>query len=444
MRYIKTYDNFTPIKINNAKPFKVKANLAKSIQVLQKSIQSLRRRLQTEESMKRRSEMNRDINTKVQKLKELTFYQLKQAEHFKNNPIVESSDNDEDKITLLQILESKDFKPEDIINYIGLGDKEYRIPTKYSYSDDGPMYIPDFDDKGVTIYTNSSILEKLMDIEGGIIYYLLQFSASYNNYEYDVEDDELNYINNYLSDDIINKIKKLSDIFSYKLDLEEGEEIRKFFEYLGLNDELENFKTEISYENERGVSKAANALLESLPFNVNTEYKDDFNLELYFEYDTIIEYMKKHNMKVENIKDFLENIYEASDFSYDFEYEMKQEYMGDFEDLKKEIDKVVQKYIDSPDDIFPKLIECDNLELFRNKFELSIFDYSYSYWNNGKRKQGDLFDMARDYNGKILQWYSTAEFKEKVKEKVDSVYYDELIKKIEDYEALEMSKKYNL
>jgi hypothetical protein len=124
MKYIKTYENFTPITINNAKPFKVKQGLNKSMMVLRKSITSLRRRLGEEKSAKRRSELNRDINIKTQKLAELNFKNLKQIEYFANNPIVENLENSE---TLLSVLKSEDFKPEDILNYMGF---DYEVETE--------------------------------------------------------------------------------------------------------------------------------------------------------------------------------------------------------------------------------------------------------------------------------------------------------------------------
>jgi hypothetical protein len=442
MRYIKKFENFTPIKINNAKSFKVKKNLTKNIQVLQKSIQSLRRRLQDEDSIKRRAEMNRDINTKIKKLSDLTFYQLKQAEYFKNNPIIESVENEDNRKTLIEILESKDFKPEDILKYIGLDEKEYEIPKEWDYHENEYLYKYGFN--GFTLLMKEERLCELMDVENDIFSWFLQFTG-YNNYENYVDYQEMDYLHYYLTEENLNKIKKLADIFNYKIDVEKEGEIIEFFQYLGLKDELEYFKDEISAENEEAVSKAAKDTLNTLPFDIDNYSGDNnFNIELYFDYNTIIEYMKKDNMSVYTIEEFLENINESSNFSYEIEYTCLSSYTDGYKDLKKSVDNKVEKYIDSPDDIFPKIIAVDNLEAIKNNFDLCYFDYVYDYSFKYDKKRGDLFDIAKTYDGKILEWFTTDEFKNKVKNSVTKEYYNELVKKIDDYKTLTMSQKYNL
>lgn len=99
MKYIETFENFTPIVIKNKKPYKVKKNLPTSIQFLQRRIKSLRKRLDDQymgtpkKGQRGRFDMNKDKNDKIQKLKDLQFKQLKQAEYLKNNPIKESREN---------------------------------------------------------------------------------------------------------------------------------------------------------------------------------------------------------------------------------------------------------------------------------------------------------------------------------------------------------------
>ena len=122
MKYIKTYENFKPITINSAKPFKVKKGLLKNAVYLQKGIKSDRKRLGREKDPAKRTKLNNDKNSKIQKLKSISFKTLKQAEYLRNNPVKESysDDEDDDKQNLIQILESPDFKPEDIESRSGL------------------------------------------------------------------------------------------------------------------------------------------------------------------------------------------------------------------------------------------------------------------------------------------------------------------------------------
>ncbi len=131
MKHLKTFENFKPIKINNAKPFKIKKNLDTNIRYLQKGIKSLRSRLGKQKSLKKRSQMNQDINKRVKKLSDVTFKQLKQAEYLKNNPIKESLEDQSE--TLLSILKSSDFKKEDILKFIGFNENEYEFKLDYNW-----------------------------------------------------------------------------------------------------------------------------------------------------------------------------------------------------------------------------------------------------------------------------------------------------------------------
>lgn len=451
MKYIKTYENFTPITINNAKPFKVKKGLNKSMMVLRKSITSLRRRLGEEKSAKRRSELNRDINIKTQKLAELNFKNLKQIEYFANNPIVENLENSEDE-SLLSILKSSDFKPEDILSYMGLEKNDYEIDTEWHW--ETKSYVPNYSKNGITFYMKLDQLEDLMGIENGFISYLFNITSNYSSQDYYVDDEELNYLQGYLSESNIKNIKKLADLLNYDIDLEaerDSGEIRTFFEYIGLKSELEDFKREISYENERAIEKSAYSLLNSLPFSIEYKHSGKFTVEVDIEYERIIEYMETNKKDVKNIKEFFENINESSDFTYDFEQEGKYDFMGDFKDLQNDVYNVVDKYLSSPDDIFVKLIECNNLEMFKRKIDLANFTYTYDFRIDYDRKRGNLFNIALLYNNSILEWFKTYEFQENIIDSSDPEMYkllDEakiLNPKIQDeYGYLVDSENYNL
>lgn len=99
MKHIKTFENFTPIVIKNKKPYKVKKNIPTSIQFLQRRIKSLRKRLDDQymgtpkKGQRNRLDMNKDKNDKIQKLKDLQFKQLQQAEYLKNNSVQEGREN---------------------------------------------------------------------------------------------------------------------------------------------------------------------------------------------------------------------------------------------------------------------------------------------------------------------------------------------------------------
>lgn len=453
MKYIKEYEYFKPIKVNNAKPFKVKKNIAKSIQFLQKRIKSLRNRLQDQDSLKKRSEMNREISNKIQKLSDLTRYQLKQAEYLKNNPVTENvqTENVQPETTkpkyntLLELLESETFEPADILNYIGMDENKYEIPTEYKY---GEGYVDKISNDGFSMATKFKTVEYIMNVESGIFNYIVSWTNSYNQHEYYVENDEMNYLHNYITDEISEKIKKLADLFDYKINIEEQGEIVKLFEYLGLDSSLEDFKVEIANENERAIEKAAKELISSLPFQIESSYghnNRDFDCELYFDFDEMIKFIKEHNKDVSTIKEFLKSVSNAIDISYEFEYDMKYDYIGGFEDLTNEMNNELDKYVDSPDDIFPKLIEADRLEPFKDKVdELALFDVGYDYWFKYDRKHTNIVEMAILYDNSITKWMCTDEFKKILKKNVDKELYNQLTDKLLDYETEGSIGRYNL
>jgi hypothetical protein len=441
MKYIKTFENFTPIKINNAKPFKIKKNINKSIQHLQRGLKSLKGRIWDERDIKKRSDMSKEINNRVKRLGELNLKNLKQLDYMKNNPVKESRNydsDDENSISLVDVFSSPDFKPEDILNYIGLDKDKFEFKNEYdvwTYK-----YNPKYDKDGFEILMNTSTLEDLMNIENNFINYIQSFNSYGNNYEYYVEDDELDYTSGYLSGDTLKNIKELSILFDYEIDPEEDGSIRKLFKYLCLDGVLDDIKSEISMENERAVEKSARALVKSLPFELTPEYGGkgkNFNISLFFEYDTIIEYMKKHDIKVSSIKELLENLYEASDFSYDFEYEGKYDFLGDFADVNRVVDNAVDQYINNPDDLFVKIIEFNNLELFKKKIDLANFRYNYDLWLNGNRKQYNLFEIAKAYNNDILKWFKSYEFQYRLLEELYTDHNVEIYKSLDDAEIID-------
>lgn len=408
MKYIKQYDNFKPIKVNSAKPFKVKKNIDKSIQFLQRGIKSLRKRLDDSKNknVNKHAKMNNDKNDKIQKLKDLQYQKLKQQEYLRNS-VTES--NEENEKNLLTFLES-DFDPKDIQNYIGIDENDYQVKSDRWQSED-EIYKSD----SLTIFMKSDELENLMNINDGVINWMLNITNYYSNYEYYIDDSELDYLDRYLSYENIKKIEALAKLLKYELkydkygDIDIGV-IHEFFIKLGLKRELTDFKNEISSEKEQALKASIKDELKTIPFEISYSNKEKFDIELYFDYEDIIKYIKKHNLQeIKSISEFLENV--QNSFSYDIEYEGLEDYIKNgYKDLNREVENVVEKYLDSPDDIFPKLIQVDNLELFKNNIEYALFSYWYKIYIKYNDKEGNLFELAKIINGDILKWLKTSEF----------------------------------
>jgi len=450
MRYIKTYEYFKPIKINNEKPFKVDDNIVGKIMYLQDSIKKLKKRLTREKDRKSHAELNNEINTKVKRLSDLTFKQTKQAS-LQNNKITEAFNYDKD--SLVKILASKDFKPDDIKNYIDF-DEDDAIIGK-TENPNYPYNELDYFESGLTLLIKNYTLERLLDIEDGSLNFALELNNSYNNYEYYVDDDEFNYLSSYTTKKTRNEIKKLSKMFDFdnNIDPEEEGKIHDLLYYLNLNSDLDDIKSEIAMSHERASEKAASEALKKLPFGIdnNNKYEtQQYGYKLYFDYEDMIKYMKKHKLNVKTIKEYLENIVGSEDLNYSaIEYEDSYKYL-DMTDVKRTIENVVDKYVSRPDEIFKIWIENDNLELFQKEKRHAWYEFYYDFWFNGSSKNENLFEMAKLYNGKILKWFESYDFqKELIVDRFE--YYDELNtagilnKEIEkEYEFAISARKFNI
>jgi hypothetical protein len=411
MRYIKNFENFRPIKINSHKPFKVKKNLDRSIKYLQTGIKSINKRLDSSNGLSNKKKINRiklvkDRNNKVKQLSDLTFKQIKQAEYLKNN-IDENLDSSKD---LIDVLESENFDSNHILDYLGLDEDEYKIAQYYSYYE-SPIY----DINGITLLTTSKYLEFLMGIEENSINFVYSFTNYYNQYEYYVDDDELNYLENYLTTENEKQTIELAKIFGIKLStdgnrLQEGQ-FYKLFDKLGLYYKLNNYKGEISMENERAVEKAAKKVISELPFKIDFINKKDYDIEIEIVYDDVVKHIKENNLKdVKTIKDFLEKC--VHEIGTDIEYDKKNQFLGDFKDLNREIENDLDDFITWPDGIFTNLIIENKLKLFKKKIELANFGHYYDIRVNYNNVRKNLFQLSEHYKNSIYNWFKTDEFEE--------------------------------
>lgn len=107
MMYIKTFEDFTPIrnteplqqhktkqfepiKHNLEKPFKPKKNIDKAIKYFNKRINSLHERIPNEPDPTKRLKMNKLVNQQIKDLAELKFKKVKQVIQMSGNTVQES------------------------------------------------------------------------------------------------------------------------------------------------------------------------------------------------------------------------------------------------------------------------------------------------------------------------------------------------------------------
>lgn len=370
-------------------------------------------------------------------------------EHHENLDVILSTINDDNA--------------DKIIDYIGLKDGEYEIETTY-YDNRYPNRVK-YNGSELSILMNHVTLERLMDVEEGTINYIQSLASNYGgNYEYYVDDDELNYIHSYLSGSTINFVKYLAHKFDFQIEPEEEGEIKELFQNLGLENILDEIKNEVSNEHESAIKQLANDVLKKLPFELNyANGNKDF--EIYFNYEEVITYIKKHNLKVKTIKEFIENgDYDEFDYGIDYS-DGKYDFLGNFEDVDKVVRNTCEQYTDYPDELFSKLIEHNKLELIQKKKDLADFYQRYKAWIDYDRKEHTLFELAKHYKNSVLEWFKTYEFqqwfieeyidKDDKQEERDANYgstnykilnNNEIINPMikDEYEYLVDSEKYNL
>ena len=334
------------------------------------------------------------------------FYLRLFEEHHENLDVVLSTidDDNADKIK----------------NYIGLKEGEYEIPTEY-YNSRYPNRVK-YNGSELSILINKSTLERLTNIEDGVIDYIQGLTSHYSgNYEHYVDDSELDYIHTYLSATTFEEVKKLAQKFGFQIDPQEEKEIKELFEELGLEGVLDDVKNEISSEHEDATKKLARDILKKLPYEIDYS-RNNKDYELYFNYEEVINYIKKHNLKVKTIKEFIENC-DYDEFGYDVDYsEGKYEFLGNFENVDKVVREACEKYTEFPDELFPKLIENNKLELIKNKIDLADFYQHYKIFIKSERKELRLFEHANHFKNSVLEWFKTYEFQKWFIEEYKDIY----------------------
>jgi len=350
--------------------------------------------------------------------------------------IYESVDHGKLYSVLQQISDDKiDIK--EIIKYVDLD---------FDYDVDFP-YTPD----QFELQFNENSLEDFIGIEEGTIGYIRKLSSSYNEYEHYIEKDELEYVGNYLSGDTLKEIEKLAEFVGIEIDVDKQGEILKLLEELGLEGVMDDMMTEIRMEHERAMENAAGDVVSVMPFEFDFPSRSDFNCELIFDVGDMINYIEKNKLKVDSVKDFIEQC-DWGDFSYEIS---SYENLGDFKDLNISVYNNIQNFVISPDELFPEFIKSNNLKMFRKLIDDAFFEYKYRYWETYNQKDYTLFQIAKVENNSILEFFKSYKFQEwylkdldinDKKERYQQLVDDNIIhsKIVDKYGYLIASDKYNL
>lgn len=283
-------------------------------------------------------------------------------------------------------------------------------PEKYKYEVDQKHY------GDLSLFFKKQDLEKLFDVEEGVLDFALQFTG-YNDYYYEVDKSEVGYYLDKEGDILIKKLFKLLDIDKEP----EPEIIYELFEVLGSkNIDIYEITTEIDYEFTAAVQHNCLETLKSLPFDLSREYSGDYDYELVFDFSDIEEYIEKNKLEnINTINDLIES-FNFGDFDWSslispWETNYEINYEGVYKAFNKEVKKVIQNLEEGMKE--PEYLDPMQLDLFKDisdevirkalEYQPKKYNYQYDVFKNM-----DINDLreAKNVGGKVLGWFKSYEF----------------------------------
>lgn len=298
----------------------------------------------------------------------------------------------------------------EIKKYSGFDDNKCKF--QYSYGCDFELQI------------DERYFEGLVGLEEGVIGYFINLSSSYSSYEHYVDDDELNSISVYLSDDTKKELEKLIKYLEYDINIEEDGELKELFENLELDDLIDEIKTEISIVHENALEEHSKELMNNFPFEFS--FGNKYDLLLSFNVEDILVYIEEHKLEnIKTLKDFLIEI--DYELSYDETYNYYDK-LGDFKDLDLAIYNKINDFVLFPDALIKEFVLKDNLELFKKHIEDADFEYKYKLNINYNLKNYNLFEISKHLKGDILEYFKSYDFQKWFINENDSNRYKLLLK----------------
>lgn len=351
-----------------------------------------------------------------------------------------------------------DYKKDDIKKFVG-----FDFP--YEFEIDESTF--NKNDANFTIYLKDEDFSDFVNIEDGTLKFTLSLNNYGNNYYYDVDISEIDYLHYYLNEDSEELLKEVIKYFDVNVGSSyiDYENLSYFFEFL---DKTEFFDKdlilyEISIQITNAVEKNAKDILKRLPFNVSIEYSPKWDLEFNFNIYDMLDYIEEKKLKdINSISDFIENV-DFSDWSdwstietnyTEFNYEF------DYKDLNSEFKKQIEKIISEFGENTTNFVDPNQLNLFTGEEEKTTkksknYTFEYKIFKNFPFNNSFIY-KAKVLGGKILAWYFTYEFqknfisKEKKEEdklkkykgiESENMLHPDIVK---EYEHLKSSSVFNI
>jgi len=334
--------------------------------------------------------------------------------YLKKYKLFEETENVENLLEIVKGIVDGTIEPDDINKVYDLDVNEF--------------HIEEYDNETCRILTKQEFVEDLMGLEKGFYYWVHSATNQYNRYEYDVDDDELNYLPNYLDDKSIDIIKKMAKFLEYDINkndkYREYPQLQEFLIHIGLKDVLEEIKYNISYMKENALeTKITREIYEKLPINF-----DQFNRESYkklndlleIDYKKVIKYLednKKNDIKT--LSELIEYVGNNEDLGYDMEYDIaSDESDEDYKRISDDFKGTMEKYWNVEheivyDELFKEIIIKDRLDIIKNNVDYISWEDKLYTWYNHDRVNWYLIEFAKK-NSDCYNWFSSEDFYNKV------------------------------
>jgi hypothetical protein len=291
------------------------------------------------------------------------------------------------------------------------------------------------------------IVDELYLYDGAISRAL--FVGSYG-WEHYVDENEIEYINGYFSDENKNSTKKLIKILD--LNINNLNDIGDVFFALDGIINISDIIDEISEAESDAIIKYVKELFKKLPINISNAYYSEYDIDIEFNVNDIGEYIDKYNLKdIDTVADFLRSL-DFGGFGYDMENISEYPDEIDFSQIQKKIQEELEKVIDLFEeyDIFVPKDDINQMSLFKDadieknpKYKLPYDIFSKLDFNN--------INYAKNIGGRILAWFKSYTFQKEYMKDPSLEKYENLIEndilnpKIEDeYEYLKGIEDFNL
>lgn len=293
-------------------------------------------------------------------------------------------------------------------------------------------------------------IEDFLNLEERIIAWTLNVTCSSCNYDFYVDDSELDWISRYLTEENLHKLQEVAKFLDVG-DIVDNERVCDMFTILG--DDLIDYNNiiyEISAAKEQVVRQDVKTALNKLPIEFENSYAGKWDIDVVFDIEKIGEYIEKNNLKdINTVSDFLEDI-DFSDINFELENTNESNNEEDHTDTNEQFEKTIDELIEKLNIPKEKYNDPDQLKLFNDDFNDTKYKFDFDVFGKIPISSNNIH-KAKHLGGKLSAWFKSYVFQKNYMKGADLKKYefletlDIMNPKIEDeYGYLVSAQQFNI